>query len=170
VCVITAAHCGRLSICYTLDHITRRAATAAHCGRLIGLDPGSKTVGVALSDLSRMVASPAEALRRGNFGALAARLETLIEAEKVAGLIVGLPLNMDGSQGPSAQSARQFAENLAARLDIPVALWDKRLSTAAVERTLIDADLSRRRRAELVDKLAAAYILQGALDYLARHG
>ncbi|MEE8171353.1 MAG: Holliday junction resolvase RuvX [Alphaproteobacteria bacterium] len=143
------------------------AGLPASC-RLIGLDPGSKTVGMALSDLSRMVASPAEQLKRSKFGDLAARLEALIEAEEVGGLIVGLPLNMDGSEGPSAQSARQFAENLATRLNLPVALWDERLSTAAVERTLIDADLSRRRRGELVDKLAAAYILQGALDYLAR--
>ncbi|HJN61082.1 MAG TPA: Holliday junction resolvase RuvX [Alphaproteobacteria bacterium] len=143
------------------------AGLPASC-RLIGLDPGSKTVGVALSDLSRIVASPAEHLKRGKFADLAARIETLVKAEDVGGLIVGLPLNMDGSAGPSAQSARQFAENLAARLNLPVALWDERLSTAAVERGMIDADLSRRRRAELVDKLAAAYILQGALDYLAR--
>ena len=143
------------------------AGLPANC-RLIGLDPGSKTVGVALSDPSRMVASPTEHLKRGKFRDLAARLEALVKTEEVGGLVVGLPLNMDGSEGPSAQSARQFAENLAARLEIPVALWDERLSTAAVERTLIDADLSRRRRAEVVDKLAAAYILQGALDYLAR--
>lgn len=151
----------------TLLSLDALAAGLPVSSRLIGLDPGSKTVGVALSDLSRMVASPAENLKRGNFRDLAARLEALIKAEDVGGLVVGLPLNMDGSEGPSAQSARQFAENLAARLEIPVALWDERLSTAAVERTLIDADLSRRRRAEVVDKLAAAYILQGALDYLA---
>ena len=152
----------------TLMSLDALAAGLPAHSRLIGLDPGSKTVGVALSDLSRMVASPAEHLKRGKFRDLAARLEALIKAEDVGGLIVGLPLNMDGSEGPSAQSARQFAENLAARLEVPVALWDERLSTAAVERTLIDADLSRRRRAEVVDKLAAAYILQGALDYLAR--
>jgi putative Holliday junction resolvase len=136
--------------------------------RLLGIDPGSKTVGVALSDPLRLVANPRENLKRGKFTDLAARLEALMIAEEVAGIIVGLPLNMDGSVGPSAQSAKQFAENLAARLNTPVALWDERLSTAAVERTLIEADLSRRRRAEVVDKLAATYILQGALDYLAR--
>ena len=154
----------------TIMSLDALAAGLPASSRLIGLDPGSKTVGVALSDPSRMVASPTEHLKRGKFRDLAARLEALVKTEEVGVLVVGLPLNMDGSEGPSAQSARQFAENLAARLEIPVALWDERLSTAAVERTLIDADLSRRRRAEVVDKLAAAYILQGALDYLARHG
>ena len=152
----------------TIMSLDALAAGLPASSRLIGLDPGSKTVGVALSDPSRMVASPTEHLKRGKFRDLAARLEALVKTEEVGGLVVGLPLNMDGSEGPSAQSARQFAENLAARLEIPVALWDERLSTAAVERTLIDADLSRRRRAEVMDKLAAAYILQGALDYLAR--
>ena len=151
----------------TIMSLDALAAGLPASSRLIGLDPGSKTVGVALSDPSRMVASPTEHLKRGKFRDLAARLEALVKTEEVGGLVVGLPLNMDGSEGPSAQSARQFAENLAARLEIPVALWDERLSTVAVERTLIDADLSRRRRAEVVDKLAAAYILQGALDYLA---
>ena len=154
----------------TIMSLDALAAGLPASSRLIGLDPGSKMVGVALSDPSRMVASPTEHLKRGKFRDLAARLEALVKTEEVGGLVVGLPLNMDGSEGPSAQSARQFAENLAARLEIPVALWDERLSTVAVERTLIDADLSRRRRAEVVDKLAAAYILQGALDYLARHG
>ena len=152
----------------TIMSLDALAAGLPASSRLIGLDPGSKTVGVALSDPSRMVASPTEHLKRGKFRDLAARLEARVKTEEVGGLIGGLPLNMDGSEGPSAQSARQFAENLAARLEIPVALWDERLSTAAVERTLIDADLSRRRRAKVVDKLAAAYILQGALDYLAR--
>ena len=152
----------------TLMTLDALAAALPKSARLIGLDPGSKTVGMALSDPLRIIASPAENLKRGKFADLAAHLEALIKAEQVGGLIVGLPLNMDGSEGPSAQSARQFAANLADRLDLPVALWDERLSTAAVERTLIDADLSRRRRAEVVDKLAAAYILQGALDYLAR--
>ena len=152
----------------TLMNLDALAAELPASARLLGLDPGSKTVGVALSELSRIVASPAEHLKRGKFADLAAHLEKLIKAELVGGLVVGLPLNMDGSQGPSAQSARQFAANLADRLALPVALWDERLSTAAVERAMIDADLSRRRRGQLVDKLAAAYILQGALDYLAR--
>ena len=138
--------------------------------RLIGIDPGSKTVGIALSDVMRMVASPAEGIKRSKFVDFATRLEAFIKVQEVCGIVVGLPLNMDGSIGPSAQSASQLAENLAQRLDIPVALWDERLSTAAVERTLIEADLSRRRRAEVVDKLAATYILQGALDCLAQKG
>jgi len=151
----------------TLITIDDLAAVLPPLGRLIGLDPGKKTVGVALSDLTRIVASPAEHLKRNKFADLAAHLDQLIKAEEVAGIVVGLPLNMDGSEGPSAQSARQFAENLAAKLDISVALWDERLSTAAVERAMIDADLTRKRRRERVDKLAAAYSLQGTLDYLA---
>ena len=153
-----------MTLC-TIDDLT---ATLPPVGRLIGLDPGKKTIGVALSDLSRMVASPAESLKRGKFADLAAHLNELIKAEEVAGIVVGLPLNMDGSEGPSAQSARQFAENLAEKLDIAVALWDERLSTAAVERAMIDADLTRKRRRKRVDKLAAAYTLQGTLDYIAR--
>jgi putative Holliday junction resolvase len=149
----------------TIDELGR---ALPRTGRLIGLDPGRKTVGVALSDLVRMVASPAEHLKRGKFADLAAHLESLIAAEEVAGIIVGLPLNMDGSEGPSAQAARHFARNLAETLAIPVALWDERLSTAAVERAMIEADLTRQKRRERIDKLAAAYILQGALDYLAR--
>ncbi len=152
----------------TLINIDDLATELPPMGRLIGLDPGKKTVGVALSDLTRMVASPAEHLKRGKFADLAAHLDELIQTEEVAGIVVGLPLNMDGSEGPSAQSARQFAENLEAKLDIAVVLWDERLSTAAVERAMIDADLTRKRRRERVDKLAAAYTLQGALDYLAR--
>ncbi len=153
-----------MTLC-TIDDLTARLPPV---GRLIGLDPGKKTIGVALSDLSRMVASPAESLKRGKFADLAAHLDELIKAEEVAGIVVGLPLNMDGSEGPSAQSARQFAENLAEKLDIAVALWDERLSTAAVERAMIDADLTRKRRRKRVDKLAAAYTLQGTLDYIAR--
>ncbi len=138
--------------------------------RLVGIDPGSKTVGIALSDVMRMVASPAEGIKRSKFVDFATRLEAFIKVQEVCGIVVGLPLNMDGSIGPSAQSARQFAENLAERLNIPVTLWDERLSTAAVKRTLIEADLSRQRRAEVIDKLAATYILQGALDCLAQKG
>ena len=152
----------------TLITIDDLAEVLPPVGRLIGLDPGKKTVGVALSDLTRMVASPAEHLKRSKFADLAVHLDELIKAQEVAGIVVGLPLNMDGSEGPSAQSARQFAENLAVKLDIAVALWDERLSTAAVERAMIDADLTRKRRRERVDKLAAAYTLQGALDYLTR--
>ena len=136
--------------------------------RLLGLDLGEKTIGLALSDTTLTVATPTETLKRGKFSADAARLERIIADQGVGGLVVGLPLNMDGSDGPSAQSARAFARNFAARNLLPVALCDERLSTAAVTRTLLDADASRKRRAALVDKMAAAYILQGALDRM-RH-
>ena len=134
--------------------------------RLLGLDLGEKTIGLALSDTSLTVATPLKTLKRGKFKTDAAVLAALIAEHGVGGLIVGLPLNMDGSDGPSAQSARAFARNFAAQSDCPLALVDERLSTAAVTRTLIDADASRRRRGQLVDKMAAAYILQGALDRL----
>jgi putative Holliday junction resolvase len=136
--------------------------------RLLGLDLGEKTIGLALSDTTLTVATPMETLKRGKFSADAARLERIIADQGVGGLVIGLPLNMDGSDGPSAQSARAFARNFAARSALPVALCDERLSTAAVTRTLLDADASRKRRAALVDKMAAAYILQGALDRM-RH-
>ena len=136
--------------------------------RLLGLDLGEKTIGLALSDTTLTVATPTETLKRGKFSADAARLERIIADQGVGGLVVGLPLNMDGSDGPSAQSARAFARNFAARNLLPVTLCDERLSTAAVTRTLLDADASRKRRAALVDKMAAAYILQGALDRM-RH-
>jgi putative holliday junction resolvase len=132
--------------------------------RLLGLDLGEKTIGLALSDTLLMVATPMETLQRGKFSADAAKLEAIIAAQGVGGLVIGLPLNMDGGEGPSAQSARAFARNFAARSDLPIFLCDERLSTAAVTRTLLDADASRRRRAAVVDKMAAAYILQGALD------
>lgn len=133
--------------------------------RLLGLDVGSKTVGLALSDVTLTVATPYQTLRRGKFGDDAPRLRAIVEDEGVGGLVIGLPLAMDGSEGPRCQSTRQFAANLLAVFDIPIAFWDERLSTAAVERVLIgEADMSRKRRAALVDKMAAAYILQGALD------
>ena len=143
-------------------------ATLAPGMRLLGLDLGEKTIGLALSDTTLTVATPMETLKRGKFGADAALLEKIIVEHGIGGLVVGLPLNMDGSDGPSAQSARAFARNFAARNLLPVVLCDERLSTAAVTRTLLDADASRKRRAALVDKMAAAYILQGALDRL-RH-
>ncbi len=136
--------------------------------RLIGLDLGEKTIGIALSDTLLTVATPMETLKRGKFSADAAKIEAIAAEQGVGGLVVGLPLNMDGSEGPSAQSARAFARNFAGRSALPVLLWDERLSTAAVTRTLIDADASRRRRGEVVDKMAAAYILQGALERLRR--
>src|SRR5207342_499506 len=134
--------------------------------RLLGLDLGEKTIGIALSDTSLSVATPMETFRRGKFSADAVKLDAIVAAQNVGGLVVGLPLNMDGSDGPSAQSARAFARNFAAVSEAPILLQDERLSTAAVTRTLIDADASRRRRSELVDKMAAAYILQTVLDRL----
>lgn len=146
--------------------IDRLKSALAPNTRLIALDLGEKTIGIALSDTLLTVATPMETLKRGKFTADADKLQAIIEKQNVGGLVVGLPLNMDGSDGPSAQSARAFARNFAARSQIPILLWDERLSTAAVTRTLIDADASRRRRAEVVDKMAAAYILQGVLDRL----
>lgn len=134
--------------------------------RLFGLDLGEKTIGIALSDARRTIASPLETLKRTKFQPDAARLLQLARLHGVGGFVIGLPRNMDGSEGAAAQSARAFGRNLAALTDLPIAFWDERLSTAAVTRTLIEADTSRKRRAALVDKLAAAYILQGALDRL----
>ncbi|MFQ5985172.1 MAG: Holliday junction resolvase RuvX [Alphaproteobacteria bacterium] len=136
--------------------------------RLLGLDVGTKTLGVALSDGSRVVASPLRTIRRSRFRRDVEALKEIIEAYDVGGVVVGLPVNMDGSEGPRCKSVRQFAANVLATLDVAVAFWDERLSTRAVTRTLIEADLSRRRRAEVIDKVAAAYILQGALDSLRR--
>jgi len=143
------------------------AAALGPTGRLLGLDIGSKTVGLALSDPLRTVASPVETIRRKKFTVDAERLCAVVADREVRGLVIGLPVNMDGSEGPRCQSVRQFVRNLAPILDLPTAFWDERLSTAAVTRTLLDADMSRKRRGEVVDKMAAAYILQGALDALA---
>jgi putative Holliday junction resolvase len=137
--------------------------------RLLGLDVGSKTIGLALSDAGLVIASPLETIRRVKFSKDAEALSGIIARRQVGGLLLGLPVNMDGSEGPRCQSVRQFAANLDKLMpELPMGFWDERLSTAAVTRTLIEADASRKRRAELVDKLAAAYILQGALDSLAR--
>ena len=131
-------------------------------GRLLGLDVGTKTIGTALCDAGWSIASPAELIRRTKFAADKAALERLIAAQQVRGLVIGLPLNLDGSDSPRTQSVRAFARNLEALG--PILLWDERWSTQAVTRTLLAADASRARRAELVDKMAAAYILQGAID------
>jgi len=138
--------------------------------RLLGLDLGEKTIGLALSDTSRSVATPMETLRRSKFSADAEKIEKVLAEHGVGAIVIGLPLNMDGSDGPSSQSARAFGRNLAARLTAPIVFWDERLSTVAVTRALLDADASRRRRAEVVDKMAAAYILQGVLDRLRAMG
>lgn len=133
----------------------------------MGLDLGEKTIGVAVSDTARMIASPLELIRKTKFSDDAARLFTLIDGRGVGGLVIGLPLNMDGSEGRRAQSSRAFARNLLRLGDIPIAFWDERLSTAAIQRMMtVEQDLPRARRAELVDKTAAAWILQGALDRL----
>jgi putative Holliday junction resolvase len=134
--------------------------------RLLGLDLGEKNMGLALSDRLLTVATPFDTLKRGKFGADAVRLDNIISEQGIGGLVVGLPLNMDGSDGPSAQSARAFGRNWAGHSEIPLAFWDERFSTMAVTRTLLEADASRKRRGEVVDKMAAAYILQGALDRL----
>jgi putative Holliday junction resolvase len=134
--------------------------------RLMGLDLGSKTIGLALTDVTLTVATPLETIRRTKFTADAARVVELAAQHGVGGLVVGLPVNMDGSEGPAAQSARAFARNFEKLSPLPLAFWDERMSTAAVTRTLIEADASRARRAEVVDKMAAAYILQGALERL----
>jgi putative holliday junction resolvase len=134
--------------------------------RLIGVDLGTKTIGLALSDTRRTIASPLETLKRTKFRPDAERLLAIARLHDVGALVMGLPLNMDGSEGPRAQSTRAFVKNLAPMTAMAIAFWDERLSTAAVTRTLIEADASRKRRAVLVDKMAAAYILQGALDRL----
>lgn len=135
-------------------------------GRLLGLDVGTKTIGAALCDSGWTIASPATLIHRVKFSVDKALLTKLIEAESVRGLVIGLPLNLDGSDSPRTQSVRAFARNLEP-IGLPILLWDERWSTQAVTRTLLDADASRARRAELVDKMAAAYILQGAIDALA---
>lgn len=144
-----------------------RAALGRH-PRLLGLDLGEKTIGLALSDPGLSVASPVTTIRRTKFTADAKELLRLVAERQVGGLVIGLPLNMDGSEGPRCQSVRQFAVNLLKLQDLPILFWDERMSTMAVEREMISADLSRAKRAKVVDQAAAAFILQGALDALAR--
>ena len=134
-------------------------------GRLLGLDVGTKTIGTALCNAEWTIGTPAGLIRRTKFAKDRAALEALIAAQEVAGMVIGLPLNLDGSESPRTQSIRAFARNMEP-LGLPILLWDERWSTLAVTRTLIAADASRARRAELVDKMAAAYILQGAIDAL----
>ena len=139
--------------------------TVSH-GKLAGLDVGTKTVGLAVCDLSWSFAGPSETIRRTKFTADLEALRKFVDREQVTGLVLGLPLNMDGSDSPRTQSVRAFARNLAP-LNLPILLWDERWSTQAVERAMIEADVSRAKRAEKVDALAAAHILQGAIDALA---
>ena len=142
------------------------AALLPERGALIGLDLGSKTIGVAASDPDRRVAAPVETISRKRFALDAQRILELAAERRATGLVLGLPINMDGSEGPRAQSTRAYARNLARLTELPIALWDERLSTAAVERALIAADASRAARKSVIDQHAAAYILQGALDRL----
>ncbi|MGE0409715.1 MAG: Holliday junction resolvase RuvX [Amphiplicatus sp.] len=144
----------------------QQAAAFGPRGVLLGLDVGDKTVGVASCDPDRMVATPVDTVRRTKFAADAARLAELAGARRAVGLVIGLPLNMNGTEGPRAQSTRAFARNLARVLPLPAAFWDERLSTAAMERDLIALDMGRARRAQKIDESAAAFILQGAIDRL----
>ena len=147
------------------------ADAAAHLparGSLIGLDLGTKTIGVAACDPDRKLATGIETIARKNFTSDARRILALAAERAAVGFVLGLPINMDGSEGPRAQSTRAFARNFGNLTELPIALWDERLSTMAVERELIAADVSRKKRAAVIDQHAAAYILQGALDRLAR--
>lgn len=147
-----------------LPDITEFAAILPRYRAILGLDLGDKTIGVAVSDLSRSVATPIEVIRREKFTLDAARLLEIVKTKDAAGLILGFPLNMDGSEGPRVQSTRAFARNLEKLTALPITYWDERLSTVAAERALLEADTSRKRRREVIDQVAAGYILQGALD------
>ncbi|MDP3494258.1 MAG: Holliday junction resolvase RuvX [Hyphomonadaceae bacterium] len=139
-------------------------------GSLLGLDPGTKTIGVAGSDIGRMIATGLETIIRGKKLAPSLdRLFQLYDQRQSVGIVMGMPINMDGTEGPRAQSARSLVQNILARRDVPVAFWDERLSTAGAERALLEADTSRARREEVIDKVAAAWILQGAIDRLNAH-
>ncbi len=133
--------------------------------RLLGLDMGSKTIGIAMSDSMQMIASPMKTInRKGKFAADLAELKAIIDEHNIGGLVVGYPINMDGSEGPRCQSTRQFVKNIQKQINIAIDLWDERMSSMAVERTMLEADISRQKRAKNIDKLAATYILQGFLD------
>ena len=152
------------------DDFVDFAAALPPMRALAGLDLGTRTIGVAVSDGLRQVASPLDTIRRRKFGVDAAALMKIIDGRDICGVVLGLPRNMDGSEGPRCQSTRAFARNFSALSDIPVSFWDERLSTVAAERALLEADTSRARRGEVIDHVAAGYILQGALDRLAHIG
>jgi putative Holliday junction resolvase len=156
---------GRFDI--SIEELSTRLVPGA---RLAGLDLGTKTIGVALSDPSWRIASPFHTIRREKFGLDAAALLKICADQNVGGIVLGLPVNMNGTEGPRAQATRAFLRNLTPLTALPIALWDERLSTAAAERAMLEADLSRRKRAEKIDAAAAAFILQGALDRLQRIG
>lgn len=146
------------------------AQAIAPMAPLAGLDLGTKTIGVALSDRMRAIASPLETIKRAKFTLDAARLLEIAKTHELGGIVLGLPRNMDGTEGPRCQSTRAFARNLERLTDLPITFWDERLSTVAAERALLEADTSRKRRAEVIDHVAAAYILQGLLDRLTHLG
>ena len=148
------------------ETIKNPLADLPRSGKLLGLDLGSKTIGLAISDGMRFSATPLKTIKRTKFKNDAKELVEIIDENKIVGLVLGLPLNMDGSEGPRVQSSKAFARNLSAIIDLPICFWDERLSTSAVTKTLIEADVSRAKRAQVIDKLAASYILQGALDRL----
>lgn len=154
-------------ICATVEDF---AGTLPRFGALAGLDLGTKTIGVAVSDRMRAVASPLRTIRREKFTLDAAELLKITAEREIAGIVLGLPMNMDGSEGPRCQSTRAFARNLEKLTALPITFWDERLSTVAAERALLEADMSRKRRAETIDHVAAGFILQGALDRLAHLG
>jgi putative holliday junction resolvase len=133
-------------------------------GRILGLDVGETTIGLALSDVRRAIATPLSTIERSKFSKDIEKLKTIISTHKISALVIGYPINMDGSKGPRTQSTRSFVANISKHFELPMLLWDERLSTMVVERMMIEADMSRQRRAELVDKLAAGYMLQGYLD------
>lgn len=151
-----------------VEEITDFAAAVPPMTAIAGLDLGDKTIGVAVSDSFRSVATPLETIRRKKFGLDAARLQEILAKRQIGGVILGLPRNMDGSEGPRCQSTRAFARNFSRLWDGPIGFWDERLSTVAAERALLEADTSRKRRAEVIDHVAASYILQGVLDRM-RH-
>lgn len=153
-----------MSVLLTTDRAAFREALPQG-GRLLGMDVGTKTIGLALCDAGWSIASPAHTVSRGKFSKDKIALAAFIEQQQVKGVVIGLPLNLDGSESPRSQASRAFARNIA-DLGLPILLWDERWSTQAVTRTLLEADASRARRGELVDKLAASYILQGAIDGL----
>ncbi|NNF24333.1 MAG: Holliday junction resolvase RuvX [Rhodobacteraceae bacterium] len=148
------------------DEISEFADALPAFGAIAGLDLGTVTIGVAVTDSFRRVATPLETIRRTKFGEDAAALLDILAKREITGIVLGLPLNMDGTEGPRCQSTRAFARNLEPLTDLPITYWDERLSTVAAERALLEADTSRKRRSEVIDHVAASYILQGALDRL----
>lgn len=145
-------------------NISEFASLLPEYRRIIGLDVGTTTIGIALSDISRMIASPMETITRTKFSKDIERLKAIITEQNVAGMVIGWPVNMDGSEGPRCQSTKQFAKNVEAHVNLPSVMWDERMSSMAVDKAMLEADLSRQKRDKHIDKLAASYILQGALE------